>query len=385
MQQQAIKELMAQGSHFVYDLDALTQHARRLVQGHAKLFFACKANPLSNVLSTLHLTGVHFDVSSAGELLQVLSVGVLGKHITITGPAKSKALFKLGLENAVSTFVIESSSQLETLQAVAEEYNYQPHILIRLQLQGIVQEKNVLGGTQATAFGVDIETARQLMPKIRLPLLGFHVFQWNNILLVDELRKVWKSAIQACKTLTEDFTVMDMGGGLGIPYNGETPLEWTEVDELVKELKHTYDIPELWLEMGRYLTGPCGTYMTRVMDRKQTYNKDILVLEGGINHLARAVLLGEFFPVSLHRTTNTAKQSFEIYGPLCTTLDYLGTHVLPKDIHIGDILVFHQVGAYGFTESMPFFLCHHLAGESIIQNGKVRTVRKQENAQFWLK
>ncbi len=376
---------MEQGSHFVYDLDALTQHGRRLAQGHARLFFACKANPLSHVLSTLHLTGVHFDVSSEGELLQVLSVGVPGKHITMTGPAKSKALFTLGLENEVSTFVIESASQLDALQTIAKDYTYEPNILIRLQLQGITQEKNVLGGAHATAFGVDIETARALMPKVKLPLLGFHVFQWNNILLADELRRVWTAAIEACQTLTEDFTVMDMGGGLGIPYNGETPLEWTEVNALIKELKHTYDIPELWLEMGRYLTGPCGTYMTRVLDRKKTYNKDILVLEGGINHLARAVLLGEFFPVSLHRETHTAKQSFELYGPLCTTLDYLGTHALPQDVHIGDVLVFHQVGAYGFTESMPFFLCHHLAGESVIQDGKVHIVRKQESAKFWLK
>jgi diaminopimelate decarboxylase len=190
----------------------------QLAQDQAKLFFACKANPLGAVLSTLNEAGICFDVSSTGELQQVLSLGIPGNRIIMTGPAKPEKLIRQALANRVSTFVVESSNQLELLQILAQSYSYEPNILLRLQLQWQDNEQSVLGGNQITPFGMDLNTARTLLPKIKLPLLGFHVFQWGNILSVDKLRQVWKNTAAACQNLTKDFKVLDVGGGLGIPY-----------------------------------------------------------------------------------------------------------------------------------------------------------------------
>lgn len=355
------------------------------MRGHAKLFFACKANPLRDILSTLNNAGLRFDVASEGELNQVLSTGVAGDKIIMTGPAKSERLVRSALENKVSTFIIESPKQLMLLQELAQDYTYEPNILLRLQLQWQSDKKSVLGGNQVTPFGMDLETAQALLPKVKLPFLGFHIFQWGNILSIDMLRTIWEDTIRTCKKLTADFQVMDVGGGLGIPYNMDPPLPWDPVNNLIQEIKHTHHLKEFWLEMGRYLTGPFGIYLTSVIDRKKTYGRDLLVLEGGINHIARPALVNEPFPAELARHSTETSQLFGLHGPLCTSLDFLGEHMLPSDVDIGDTLIFKQTGAYGFTESMPFFLCHALPGEAVIEEGNVRVVREPTTAESWLK
>lgn len=375
-------------SYFIYDLDSLRNHARLLNDGAAKLFFACKANPLRSILQTLNEEGIAFDVASEGELEQVLSLGIAGKNIIMTGPAKPEKLIRLGLENQIATFVIESPSQLHQLEKIYKEYGYKPSILLRLQLKWDEDEdeENVLGGQQITPFGMDLETAAKLLAGTSLPFLGFHVFQWGNILSIDKLRSVWEMTIRTCRSLRSDFQVIDVGGGLGIPYQeNEKALEWSDVHALIVELKETYHLPEFWLEMGRYMTGPYGQYLTSVVDIKNTHGEDIVILSGGINHLARPALVHQFFPASLLRESNAPLKRFALHGPLCTSLDFLGKHALPGDIAVGDHIVFQQTGAYGFTESMPFFLCHHLPGEAVLEKGSLKIIREPQPASSWLR
>ncbi len=373
-------------SYFLYDLDALLEHAKHINTGVSKLFFACKANPLGAIIQTLAKADINFDVASEGELLQLLSLGIPGRNIIMTGPAKPDTLIRLGLENNISVFVIESPSQLERLESLSKEYQYKPKVLLRLQLQWEEDGENILGGEKITPFGMDLKTAADCLSNLSLPFLGFHVFQWGNILSVDKLRSIWQHTIEVCKTLHHDFRVLDVGGGLGIPYNkSETSLVWDEVDNLVSELKSTYELSEFWLEMGRYMTGPHGQYITRVIDVKGTYGQKILVLEGGINHLARPALVGQAFPAILLRESKAELTEFALHGPLCTSLDFMGHHMLPSDVQAGDCIIFQQVGAYGFTESMPFFLCHKLPGEAVIKHGSIQIIREPQSAQFWLK
>lgn len=381
-----LSDLAESGSYFLYDTDAILEHALRINTGTSKLFFACKANPLGAIIQTLAKADINFDVASEGELMQVLSLGITGSDIIMTGPAKSDALIRLGLENEVSVFVIESRSQLELLKNLSKEYQYKPQILLRLQLQWDEDGENILGGKKITPFGMDLKTAADCLSDLSLPFLGFHIFQWGNILSIDKLRSIWEYTIKVCKTLYPNFHVLDVGGGLGIPYDlTEKKLPWNEVDKLITELKITYKLPEFWLEMGRYMTGSYGQYITRVIDVKETYGQKILVLEGGINHLARPALVNQNFPANLLRESEAELTKFALHGPLCTSLDFMGNHELPNDVKAGDCIIFQQVGAYGFTESMPFFLCHKLPGEAVIKNGSMQIIRKPEPAKSWLK
>ncbi len=382
----SLETLAKSGSYFIYDLDSFNTHIQKLSNSSAKLFFACKANPLGKILRLLNHTKIRFDVASEGELYQVLSQGISGKNIIMTGPAKSAELLSYALENQVSTFVIESSTQLSLLQTLAKNYSYKPSILLRLQLQWEDDSHSVLGGNTITPFGVDLETAKTIIPQITLPFLGFHVFQWGNILSLEKLEKIWEQTIKTCQTITKDFTVLDVGGGLGISYSeNQQPLGWQEVEQLISSIKKKYNIKEFWLELGRYMTGPFGRYITSIVDIKRTYGKDIVVLEGGINHLARPALVQSHFPATLLRKSQAKKKAFSLHGPLCTALDFLGEQILPEDLAIGDVIIFNQAGAYGFTESMPFFLCHNLAGEASIQDGKIEIIREPQHPKIWLK
>jgi diaminopimelate decarboxylase len=104
-----------------------------------------------------------------------------------------------------------------------------------------------------------------------------------------------------------------------------------------------------------------------------------------VNHLARSALVQQAFPAALLRKSQAKTKNFFLHGPLCTALDFLGEHMLPEDIRLKDRVVFMQTGAYGFTESMPYFLCHPLAGEAVIENKSLKIIRTAQSPTIWMK
>lgn len=383
---------------FAYDLDSLGKHIASLQQDDITLWYAVKANPLSAVIRTLADNGMRFDVASRGELSQVLAQGISPEKILNTGPAKSAAQLKTFLDEGITTFVVESIEQLKCLNEQAlkvqrESTNVRPRVLLRVQLRWDDEEHNPLGGNALTPFGLGPDEWSQicLSDYPALSVEGLHIFQWGNILSVSRLAELWRSMIAPLTALAErlrmPLKVLDLGGGLGIPYDPSEPrLEWSDVHETLRAVKAEAGVEELWLELGRYAVGECGVYVAPVVDRKTSYGKELLVLEGGINHLLRPAITDQPFPARLLRQNAvTEQQSFAVHGPLCTSLDQLGQFTLPADTRIGDWLHFSQCGAYGFTESMPFFLCHAIAAEVVVEGGELRVVREAQPADWYLR
>ena len=121
-----------------------------------------------------------------------------------------------------------------------------------------------------------------------------------------------------------------------------------------------------------------------IIDRKTVRGKEILVLNGGINHIARPALVNQFFPCHPFNISTKKNSIFQIHGPLCTALDYLGTFELPDNLKSDDWLVFSKIGAYGFTEAMPFFLCHEIPSESIYYKGDFMSPRPSKTSNDWM-
>lgn len=380
------ESLPSDGSYFIYDLDSLRIHLRNLQnQDAAKLWYACKANPCKEIIKIIQECGFLFDVASNGELENLLKLKIPGRDILLTGPAKSEKLLRQAIKSGLRTFIVESEAQLRILEKLTEEFSVDLQLCLRLQLEWKSAANNSLGGDSITAFGVDLVEAKRLLKISKIPIKGFHVFQWGNILDENQLFGIWDEIAKTCKSLNHPFEILDLGGGLGIPYDlTKKELSWDPTVQLIKELKHKHEIREIWLELGRYAVGSFGCYVTTVIDKKITRGKNILVLEGGFNHLARTALVKEPFPCDLLRKSTAKKSSFQVHGPLCTAIDSFGAYSLPEDIQIGDKLVFSQCGAYGFTESMPYFLCHNLAGEAVIDNRTLRVTREPVPASSWL-
>ena len=138
------------------------------------------------------------------------------------------------------------------------------------------------------------------------------------------------------------------------------------------------------MELGRFAVGECGHYFAKIIDRKMVRGQEILVLNGGINHIARPCPRQSIFPASLLKTLKWKTQSFKFTDLFARRLDYLGTFDLPSDLKQGDWVTFSQVGAYGFTEAMPFFLCHDLPSESIYYKGDFMSPRPPKTSTDWM-
>jgi diaminopimelate decarboxylase len=381
--------------YFVYQLDALKQHLANLQKQDAiKLWFAVKANPLSKIIQTLDNEGFNFDVASSGELEQVLAQDISPERILNTGPAKSKKQLKAFIHKGVRTFVVESLNQLNWLNEVVleqHEKKIKPTVLLRVQLQWPDGEKNPLGGNSLTPFGLSVQEWQNIAvcDYPQLNICGLHIFQWGNMLSNEKMYSLWGQMVEPLSMLAADIgmdlKILDLGGGLGIDYlgDGET-LSWQKIIKDLTDIKAQAGVKELWLELGRFAVAECGYYVVPVIDKKMNYEQEQLVLAAGINHIIRPAITDQPFPVTTLRSSNEQWKNFDIHGPLCTSMDKLGHLPLPKDTEVGDELVFGYCGAYGFTESMPFFLCHQLAAEYVIEKGELIEVRAAKPASAYL-
>jgi len=385
--------------YFVYQLDALKDHLEQLQQQDViKLWFAVKANPLSKIIQTLDSAGFNFDVASAGELAQVLAQGISSDRVLNTGPAKSKKQLKAFVELGVKTFVVESLNQLTWLNEVLSERALTDHsmierptVLLRVQLQWPDGEKNPLGGNSLTPFGLSVKEWQnvQVSDYPNLDICGLHIFQWGNMLSNEKMYSLWGQMVAPLTSLADDIgmelKILDLGGGLGIDYLNEgKQLSWQKIIDDLADIKAQSGVEELWLELGRFAVAECGYYVVPVVDRKINYDQEQLVLAAGINHIIRPAITDQPFPVTLLRNSTAKNQAFDIHGPLCTSMDKLGHLALPEDVSVNDKLVFGYCGAYGFTESMPFFLCHQLAAEYVFQDGGLVEIRPAQPATSYL-
>ena len=378
---------------FIYDLDKLTAHLNQLTaQTDVKLWYAVKANPLSRIIQCLDSAGFNFDVASKGELEQVLAQGIDSARVLNTGPAKSPAQISHFIARGVRTFVAESINQVRWLNEQATKANCQLQVLLRVQLRWPDSEKNPLGGDSLTPFGLGCDEWQALTVS-DYPALNFdglHIFQWGNMLSTDKLAELWRAMIaplqQLASSININLNILDLGGGLGIPYTQDANrLDWSALIETLAAIKADAGVKELWMELGRYAVGECGHYATPVVERKENYNQQQVILSGGINHLLRPAVTSQDFPAALLRESTAEPAAMTLYGPLCTALDCLGEHQLASDLNEQDWLVFSQCGAYGFTESMPYFLCHELAAEYILEQGNIECIRSAEDASYYLR
>ena len=380
---------------FYYDLDALQAHSKALQSLPVKLWYALKANPLSSIIKVLADEGVCFDVASIGELDQTIKQGVDPQKILHTGPAKSYEQLDYFVLQGVRIFVLESLQQYGDLKEIASRRRVKIQVLLRVQLQWNLMEKNILGGECITPFGLPAEDWQSYFTRHKvvdqfIEIIGFHCFQWGNIICLKKLTSIWFKIAETLRSLAVSIgvkaQVVDLGGGLGVPYNdGQLPLNLADIKTALSDLKQRYPETEFWLELGRYAVAEYGVYVTKVIDRKKIYTKNMLILEGGSQHLMRPVLTGEAFPTTLLRASKSTLINIHLHGPLCTSLDYLGEVSLPADIQSGDYVIFSKTGAYGFSESMPFFLCHTLPAEVVYRQGKMSVIREAQTAEVWLR
>jgi diaminopimelate decarboxylase len=239
------------------------------------------------------------------------------------------------------------------------------------------------GGPQQ--FGVDAEQVPALMAQVAatdLDLLGFHIFagsqNLNAEILCEAQRKTVDLALELAAQAPAPIRYLNIGGGFGIPYHeADQPLDLGAIGANLQGLLDGAIRPQLpdarvVVELGRYIVGECGVYVTRVVDRKVSRGKTFLVVDGGLHHqLAASGNFGQVirrnYPVTVGgRDEDEPTEVVSVVGCLCTPLDLLAKDMALPRADVGDLIVIFQAGAYGLTASPSAFLSHPAAAEVLV-------------------
>lgn len=362
---------------FAYDLPAARERFTRLraaLPARVRLAYAVKSNPGLPLLETLAEQGAWFDCASAGEVSTTLAAGGTGEGMVFAGPAKTERDLQAALFAGARVQVdgIEDVVRLHTLHTGARPLR----VNVRVNPAGGVSEgATIIGGGGPSAFGVDEEVLEEFVAEAarydRVQISGLQVFSASNELDAGRLLANHRTALRIGQRLQElvgrELDLIDLGGGLGIRYAlSEATLDIRALGAGLGRVlgEHPWFTGELLLEPGRWLSGPTGVYAARVVRTKASRGERFVMLEGGINHLLRPLLTGQSFPTLAIRpgegVITSRRASTTLAGPLCTSLDRVGTGDLPIDLRPGDVVVFGQTGAYAYTQAMSHFLSHAL-------------------------
>ncbi|MHA1113821.1 MAG: pyridoxal-dependent decarboxylase, exosortase A system-associated [Alphaproteobacteria bacterium] len=363
---------------YAYDRAAVSNrvaYLRRHLPEGVGLHYAVKANPMPELIG--HLAGLvdGFDVASRGELDRVLAVGPDPARITFTGPGKDDDELAAAVTAGV-LINVESEGELRRLATLAEKTKQSIRIGLRVNPEFEVKGSGMHMGGGARQFGIDAERIPDVLDTLAgtgLTFEGFHVFAGSQCLDARTLCESQALTVDLVLRLAErapgPVRRLNIGGGFGIPYfPGETQLDLEAVGAglAVQMERLATGLPKarVSIELGRYLVGEAGVYVTRVLDRKESRGRVFLVTDGGLHqNLAASGNLGQVirrnYPLAIGtRMDAPATETVTVVGRLCTPIDLLGDRIELPEAGVGDLIVIFQSGAYGFSASPVAFLGH---------------------------
>jgi len=351
---------------YVYSHATLTRHFRVFDEAFAEvphlICFAMKANANLAVIKLFSDLGGGLDVVSGGELFRGLKAGVPPGRIVYAGVGKSRDEIAYALKSDILMFNVESGQELRLVSEVASGMGLKARVAIRVNPDVDPHTHPYIStGLKRSKFGIDIslaldeyETAHGLPS---LEVVGIHQHIGSQITdirpFVDALKKT-AALVHKLRERGADIRYIDVGGGLGITYKDEEPPLPSEFAEaliaVIKDLKAT-----VVLEPGRVLVGNAGILVTRVLYTKQTPAKNFVVVDAGMNDLARPSLYGAYHAIQpVRKASGRAEIIVDVVGPICESGDFLAKDRALARCEPGELLAVMSAGAYGHTMSSNY-------------------------------
>lgn len=394
---------------YAYDLDVVERRVttlRAILPPSFDLSYAVKANPSLAVVHRLGTLGVGADVASGGELGHVLRAGIEADRIVFTGPGKRESELTAAVEAGVRAVTVESVGELRRLARIAEGRGRRQPLLLRAAVVEAAHADRVqLLGDEATGkFGMDdadlAVAAAEAVASPWLEPLGVHAFGASNELdaavLVAHAEATVERARGLAGTAGFPLRLVDVGGGLGFPYDpADQELDLGQLGAGLAAVADTLATApatrgtRVIVEPGRFLVAPAGAFVARVVDAKRIRGRAVVILDGGIHHLLRHVLVGQenrlrVLTGDASTDRDAAGARVTVAGPLCTGLDVIAREAALAPPEVGDLVAVLDVGAYGATESMPLFLSHPMPAELALQGTEAWVARPRIEPETWL-
>ena len=347
------------------------------------IHYAMKGNPFPAVLELMNGLVDGFDVASRGELELALAAGVDADRISFAGPGKRNRELERAITLGV-TLNSESEGEVERAISIGAKLGITPRLAVRVNPTFDLKGSGMKMGGGAKQFGVDAERVPALVKRIiaaGAEWRGFHIYAGSQALKADAIIEMQAQTLALVAELTEAVGVspphVNLGGGFGIPYfPGDEPVDIGAVGaalgRALEALPAILTDTHFCIELGRYLVGEAGVYLTRIVDRKISHGETFLITDGGLHHQLAAsgnfgTVIRRNYPVAIaNKFGADPEEVASIVGCLCTPLDKLSDQAHLPRADVGDLVAIFCAGAYGASASPANFLGQGPALEMLI-------------------
>jgi diaminopimelate decarboxylase len=364
---------------FAYDMNIIQAQVRRFrdaMPAAVHLHYAVKANPFAPLLARMALQVDGFDIASGGELEMALEADMAPERISFAGPGKrndelSAAIF------AGATINLESEGEARRALAAADATGKRPRLAIRVNPDFDLKGSGMRMGGGAKPFGVDTDRAAALARTVidaGADWRGWHIFAGSQNLDPLAIIETQAATIALAARLSDEVgaspPLVNLGGGFGLAYfPGDERLDIRPIgvalDTALEERADILHDSGFAIELGRWLVGEGGVYLTRVVDVKVSQGETFVVVDGGLHHQLAAsgnfgTVVRRNYPIALASRFGAApaEEPVTVVGCLCTPIDRLGDKVALPPVEEGDLIAIFLAGAYGASASPTAFLGH---------------------------
>lgn len=371
---------------FVYSRDLIAARLaalRAAMPQRLKIHYAMKANPFAPLLEFMadHVDGL--DIASGGELVLAREAGFLAREISFAGPGKRDAELHSAIRSGV-TINLESPAEARRALDTGTALGVKPRLAIRVNPAFEMRGSGMKMGGGAKPFGMDEElvagVARDIIAA-GAEWRGLHIYTGSQALDAVAVIETQANVLALAARLSDEIGVplphLNMGGGFGIPYfDKDQPLDIAMVGAALAErfadLPDGLQATEFAIELGRYLVGEAGVYLTRIIDRKVSHGVTYLVTDGGLHHQLAAsgnfgTVVRRNYPLAIAgKFAAAGEEEVNVVGCLCTPLDRLADNAELPRADVGDLVAVFCAGAYGASASPATFLGQGPAREMLV-------------------
>ena len=373
---------------YVYSRNTFINHFLKLKRAFREInplvCYSVKANSSLAILKELVGQGAGLDIVSGGELFRALKVGCPAQKIVYASVGKTEQEIEEAVKKGILFFNVESLPELEIVNRIAKKLAKFANVALRINPDVEPRtHKFITTGKLTNKFGIDFENAERILNMrgrfSRIKIRGLHIHIGSQITISGPFVAAIRKVINFIRTLEKrgiPIEYLNIGGGLGIIYQGETPQTADEFARRVLPLLRNSGL-KIIMEPGRFIIGSAAVLVTEVLYLKNTPLKKFVIVDAGMNDLIRPALYSAHHQILPLAKGSVRQEKVDVVGPICESSDFLAKERYLPVVKKGDYLAVMCAGAYGFSMASNYNSRRRPA-EILVDNKKIKLIRERE-------